>query len=351
MWLDFTFEQFKKVHKHEIQTVTVDSSSSFICVKIIYLFYIDSQNQSKSIFLFVIILCLVYTLTLLLFHFLKKNKEAKESKGLEKLNFMKWNQLTVKHINIKIKSNTFLVNFFDALNKYDNKKEQQRGLEKSGTKTNTKKIRRAERIDDAYVFPDKEKENKKEVAPNESNKEQEVLTQQKMKNLNLNKHKLFFASSSNPDRRAFVDYKYLTQRKKKIFCILLLWLCLVLFFLFPVTYKKALENKATTALDPTSSKKKKYKILAHNGKKNVIHVNSKTTKSCKNPTDKIFKRKKHIADARRAKQNKKKETNEKVLVNETSRPKEKNKQTSENIYTNKTSEQKKIEMDKFIRLF
>ncbi|ETO04538.1 hypothetical protein RFI_32859, partial [Reticulomyxa filosa] len=41
-----------------------------------------------------------------------------------------------------------------------------------------------------------------------------------------------------------------------------------------------------------------------------------------------------IAEARRAKQ----KTNEKVLVNETSRPKEKNKQTNEKIYTNKTSE-------------
>ncbi|ETO07989.1 non-muscle caldesmon, partial [Reticulomyxa filosa] len=47
--------------------------------------------------------------------------------------------------------------------------------------------------------------------------------------------------------------------------------------------------------------------------------------------------KRSIADARRAKQ----KTNEKVLVNEISRPKEKNKETNEKIYTNKTSEAKK----------
>ncbi|ETO01531.1 hypothetical protein RFI_35909, partial [Reticulomyxa filosa] len=51
--------------------------------------------------------------------------------------------------------------------------------------------------------------------------------------------------------------------------------------------------------------------------------------------------KKSIADARRAKQNKEKETNEKILVNEASRPKEKNKEINEKIYTNKTSEAKK----------
>ncbi|ETO02294.1 hypothetical protein RFI_35142 [Reticulomyxa filosa] len=121
----------------------------------------------------------------------------------------------------------------------DNKKEQQRGLEKSETKTNTKKIGRAERIDDTYVFPDEENENKKEVAPNESNKEQEVLTQQKMKNLNLNKSvKKHKGALSNKNFFCFI-FKSRQTCKKKNFCILLLWLCLVLFFLFPATYKKA----------------------------------------------------------------------------------------------------------------
>ncbi|ETO33523.1 hypothetical protein RFI_03577, partial [Reticulomyxa filosa] len=49
---------------------------------------------------------------------------------------------------------------------------------------------------------------------------------------------------------------------------------------------------------------------------------------------------KTIADARRAKQNRKKETAERILVHETSILKEKNK-TNENIYTNKTSQAKK----------
>ncbi|ETO01337.1 hypothetical protein RFI_36103, partial [Reticulomyxa filosa] len=90
-------------------------------------------------------------------------------------------------------------------------------------------------------------ENKKEVALNESNKEQEVLAQQKMKNLNLSKLvKKNKSALSNKNFFCFIlkfrqmrlSMISISLKEKKKFSAFY-YFGFVLFFLFPVTYKKA----------------------------------------------------------------------------------------------------------------